>query len=66
MADLGILADLDGLAVAALIGAMIGMAIAIGLAGMVAGLAVERWWTSRRSAFSKSSARSFTGAAEPD
>jgi hypothetical protein len=48
MADLGVLADLDGLAVAALIGATIGMAIAIALAGMVAGTAVEHWWTRRQ------------------
>jgi hypothetical protein len=48
MADLGVLADLDGLAVAALIGATIGMAIAIALAGMVAGTAVEHWWSRRQ------------------
>jgi hypothetical protein len=36
------------LAAAALIGAMIGMASAIALAGIVAGMAIDEWWHRRR------------------
>jgi hypothetical protein len=42
------MADLDGLAVAALIGATIGMAIAIALAGIIAGMAIDDLWHRRR------------------
>jgi|EndMetStandDraft_8_1072994.scaffolds.fasta_scaffold7523133_1 hypothetical protein len=36
------------LAAAGLIGATIGMAIAIALAGIVAGMTIDEWWHQRR------------------